>query len=234
MGFPVRGQRPQSGLRRRSGSIVLTTALEVVVTETGAVVNMNIGINPSTQVMNDEQLVSAAKGGDSVAFVELSRRHSNKMLWKIYRITRNWEDAEDVLQDSLLKVFAHLNGFECRCGFAAWFTRIAINSALMSLRKKRDHIEIPIDGASDHSGEWRAWEPRDLAGDPGSQYAKREREQLIREAILRLPPGYRAALELQHAEGYSTNEIAHSLGISPSAAKSRLSRARTLLRSSLV
>jgi RNA polymerase sigma-70 factor, ECF subfamily len=206
----------------------------MVVIETSVLVKISVAINDSVNVMNDEQLVSAAKAGDPIAFVELSKRYSNKILWKIYRITRNWQDAEDVLQDSLLKAFTHLKDFECRSSFSVWLTRIAINSALMSLRKKRDHVEIPIDRPDDNSYEQTVWEPRDLADDPESRYVKRERDKLIREAILRLPHCYRVAFELQHAEGYSMSEIAYSLGISMSAAKSRLSRARTVLRTSLI
>ena len=95
--------------------------------------------------ISEAVLVSTAKSGDTNAFVELSRRHSPKLLRTIYRITRNWQDAEDVLQDSLLKAFSHLQDFQEKSSFSTWLTRIAINSALMILRKKRLCSEIPID-----------------------------------------------------------------------------------------
>ena len=98
--------------------------------------------------MSDAELVSTAKSGDANALVELSKRHFNRVLLTTYRITRNWQDVEDALQDSLLKAFSHLNGFQEKFSFTTWLTRIAINSALMILRKKRVCVEISIDGSA--------------------------------------------------------------------------------------
>src|SRR5580692_4570822 len=81
--------------------------------------------------LSDELLVSAAQAGDASAFVELKDRHANKLLPRIYRITKNWHDAEDVLQESFLKAYLHLPGFEGRSSFSSWITRIGINCALM-------------------------------------------------------------------------------------------------------
>ncbi len=183
--------------------------------------------------LSDELLVSAAKSGERSAFVALCERHSNKTLRRIYRITKNWQDAEDVLQDSFLKAFIHLKNFEGRSSFSSWLTRIAINSALMNLRKKRT-LEIPIDNNNDAHTTWGTWEPQDHAENPESHYAQREREELLRTAILRLPSIYRDVVRLQHAEECSTDQIARTLGISVSATKSRLSRAKITLRASLL
>src|ERR1700757_4578704 len=101
--------------------------------------------------MDDELLVSAASAGDSSAFVELYERHSRKVLPRIYRITKNREDAEDAFQDAVLRAFAHMKGFEGRSNFTSWLTRIAINSALMVLRKRRGGAEISIEQMSDDS-----------------------------------------------------------------------------------
>jgi DNA-directed RNA polymerase specialized sigma24 family protein len=97
------------------------------------------------KLLNDQNLVVRAKGGDTAAFVELGERHSTKVRRTVYRITRNWEDAEDALQESLLKAFRHLNGFENRSSFSSWLTKIAINSALMTLRKRRACKEVSMD-----------------------------------------------------------------------------------------
>ncbi|MEA2539677.1 MAG: hypothetical protein QOH35_1043, partial [Acidobacteriaceae bacterium] len=105
--------------------------------------------NESPTEMSEELLVSAAKSGDANAFIELSRRHSAKLLNRTYRITGNWHDAEDVLQEAFLKAFIHLKDFEGRSSFASWLTQIAINSALMILRKKRCRPEISIGGNND-------------------------------------------------------------------------------------
>jgi RNA polymerase sigma-70 factor, ECF subfamily len=183
---------------------------------------------------SDAELVSTAKSGDATAFVELSKRHSNRILLTTYRITRNWQDAEDALQDSLLKAFSHLNGFQEKSSFATWLTRIAINSALMILRKKRVCVEISIDGSDDPDDKYERWEARSLTEDPESRFARREREKLLRDAILRLPPVCREVVELRQARDYSAREIAQTLGISVAAVKSRLSRARYTLRAALV
>jgi RNA polymerase sigma factor (sigma-70 family) len=181
--------------------------------------------------MSDYVLVLAAKSGDSAAFVELCGRHSRKILPRIYRITKNREDAEDALQDAFLRAFVHLRGFEGRSSFSSWLTRIAINSALMLLRKKPG-LEVTIGMGSDDPEYSRVWEPQDHAGTPESNYARREKEELIRRAILRLPAIFREVVELQYAHDCSTREIAQELGISVSAAKSRLARARTAVRAS--
>jgi RNA polymerase sigma-70 factor, ECF subfamily len=183
--------------------------------------------------MNEAVLVSMAKLGDSDAFVELSKLHSNRLLRTIYQITRNWHDAEDALQDATLRAFSHLKDFEGKSSFSTWLTRIAINSALMILRKKRGCYEIPFDGTDDSGDSYECWEPRCPAENPESRLARKEREELLIDAILRLPLLLREVVELRQARGYSTREIAQALGISASAVKSRLSRARVTLRTLL-
>ena len=189
--------------------------------------------NESPAEMSDELLVSAAKSGDASAFVELSRRHSSKLLYRTYRITRDWQDAEDVLQESFLKAFTHLKDFEERSSFASWLTQITINSALMILRKKRRRPEISIDGNNDDYEVQERREPRDLRPNPESRCVQREREQLLEEAILSLPLLFREVVQLRQTQECSVQEIAEALGISVPAVKSRLSRAKTALRMSL-
>jgi RNA polymerase sigma-70 factor, ECF subfamily len=191
-------------------------------------------IRSSLKEMSDARLVSAAKSGDAVAFVELSTRHSDMILRRTYRIVKNWQDAEDVLQDSFMKAFIHLKDFEERASFSSWLTRIAINTALMLLRKKRFHIEIST-GSNDDDCEIRdRWELRDRAESPENHCARREREELLKGAIQGLPPILRDVVQLSHGEDRSMEEIAQFLRISVPAAKSRLARARTALRIALV
>jgi RNA polymerase sigma-70 factor (ECF subfamily) len=193
----------------------------------------SLAISYNLKQMSDEILVAAAKAGDPAAFVELSNRHSGKLRRTLYRITRNWDDAEDALQDTLLKAFTKLNMFECRSSFSSWLTRIAINSALMVLRKKCASKEISIDCPVEDADIRNRWEMRDLTEDPERHFAKREREEFLKEAIRSLRPDFRVVVELQHTMGYSVKELAHTLGISLAAAKSRLMRARITLRTSL-
>jgi len=184
--------------------------------------------------ISEAALVSMAKLGDSDAFVELSKLHSNRLLRTIYQITRNWQDAEDALQDATLRAFSHLKDFEGKSTFSTWLTRIAINSALMMLRKKRVCQEIPFEGIDDSGNNYERWEAKSPAEDPESQLARKEREELLKDAILRLPQVLREVVELRQARGYSTREIAQALGISVPAVKSRLSRARLTLRTALL
>jgi RNA polymerase sigma-70 factor, ECF subfamily len=184
--------------------------------------------------MSEAALVSMAKLGDSDAFVVLSELHSSRILRTIYNITKNWHDAEDALQDSMLKAFSHLKDFQEKSSFSTWLTRIAINSALMMLRKKRVRYEIPFDGIDDSGDNYERWELKSPAENPESRLARKEREELLKDAILRLPQVLREVVDLRQARGYSTKEIAQALGISVPAVKSRLSRARLTLRTALL
>jgi RNA polymerase sigma-70 factor, ECF subfamily len=179
---------------------------------------------------SDEMLVSAAKGGDVAAFNALCDRYSPRTLRKIYCITKDWEDAEDALQDALLKAFTHLKTFEGRCRFSSWFTRIAINSSLMILRKRKVRREVSLDDDGDDPGTWQLPDPR--AKSPETLFVQSETRELIRLAVLHLGPRFREIVELRQLHGHSAKVVSQELGITVAAAKSRLSRARTLLRKS--
>ena len=138
-----------------------------------------------------------------------------------------------MLQESFLKAFIHLKDFEERSSFASWLTQITINSALMILRKKRCRPEISIDGNNDDYEVQERREPRYLRPNPESRCVQREREQLLEEAILRLPVLFREVVQLRQTQECSVREVAEALGISVPAVKSRLSRAKTALRMSL-
>jgi RNA polymerase sigma-70 factor (ECF subfamily) len=181
----------------------------------------------------EDHLLAAANSGNGNAFAELSGRHSKSIQLKLYRILGNWEDAEDVLQESQLKAFKHLAQFRGNSGFSTWLTRIAINSALMLLRRRKVRPETSYDRKADSRDDWELWEFADTTLNPELHFAERETEELMRGAILRLPWCYRRAFQLHHSEDRSTIEIAQALGISVSAAKSRLYRARTTLRTTL-
>jgi RNA polymerase sigma-70 factor, ECF subfamily len=190
-------------------------------------------IGGSLRGMSDESLVAAAQGGNINAFAELRHRHFRTLLRRTYRITRNWEDAEDALQDSFLKAFTRLNSFEGRSTFSSWVTRIAINQSLMVLRKRRTINDQSIGAGDDCCGSNDRWEMRDVREDPEHLYVRHERSELLRGAIRRMRPCLRDVLELQYAQEYSIQEIADALGISSAAAKSRLFHARVSLRTLL-
>jgi RNA polymerase sigma-70 factor, ECF subfamily len=191
-----------------------------------------VDIEYSPTGMSDEMLAVRAKSGDMDAFVELSQRHANRVFQTTYRVTRNRQDAEDALQEAFLNAFTHIKNFEGRSSFSTWLTRIAINSALMTLRKKRNSHEIPIDDGP--AGNFVIREPQSPMGDPESHYVRGERHKLLRKAIHRLPPIYREVIHLQEAKEHSLREIAQSLGITVPAVKSRLSRAKNALRTAMI
>ena len=172
----------------------------------------------------DTALVAAAQSGDSLAFVELCRRHSQRLLRRLYGITKNRHDAEDALQDALMSAFRNLDRFENRSAFSSWLTAIATNSALMTLRKRRGAGD-PFDEGVDYLYSRNA--------SPESYCEQRERDRLINRAIRRLPPMFRSVMELRVSQELSIQEIAHNLAISESAVKSRLARARKRMRASL-
>jgi len=186
----------------------------------------NFGVIRCLTTVDDGVLVSAAKAGDTNAFVELYKRHARRVLPKIYLITKNREDAEDAFQDTIMRAFAHLNCFEGRSSFRSWLTRIAINSALMILKKRRGAAEVSLEEVHDDSENLSFWEPLDQAETPEACCMRREREQILSNVIGRLPLTFREPIELRYLRGYSVAQVAEELGISRSAAKTRLMRAR--------
>src|SRR5277367_5294936 len=130
----------------------------------------------------DEVLIAATKLGDHPSFVELWTRHSNSAFRVAYRITGNRDDAEDAIQDAWMKAYMHLNTFDGRSKFSTWLTRIAINSALMILRKKRAHPETSMDWSAD--GEtWQQWEVTDKRVNIEDHYVTKEAERHLKRAI---------------------------------------------------
>jgi RNA polymerase sigma factor (sigma-70 family) len=177
----------------------------------------------------DLLLVLAARSGDSHAFVELSKPHLNRILITLYRITGNRHDAEDVVQEVLMKAFLHLDSFQGKATFSTWFTSIAVNTALMQLRKRRRIQEIAIDNAGE-VGTCSEWDLKDSRDNPEQCFERQQWAHLIQSGILQLPPELRKVVELQYSRDLSNKEIAGYLGISLAATKSRLLRARTALR----
>src|SRR4029077_14057628 len=149
----------------------------------------------------------------------------------VYRITRNSEDAEDALQEAFLNAFLHAKDFDGRSSFSTWFTRVAINSPLMILRKRRTHPELSMDG-TDADGNEQPWVVPDTAANPEKLYAQSEREGILKAAVGDLRPTIRKAVEVGQLQERSMSETADVLGISVAAAKARLFHARAALRKS--
>ena len=181
----------------------------------------------------DEVLVSAAKDGNQRAFEVLVERHQQRMLAFARRYTRVREDAEDVVQQTFQKAFIHLNKFQGKSSFSTWLTRIAINEALMLMRRGRGLREIPVDDSNDHGVAASAMEIPDPSPDPETSYLLRERVQILSETLGNLRPGMRKAIELRELAELSTEETAQRIGVSVAAVKARIFHARKKLREKL-
>ncbi len=188
-----------------------------------------VELSGSLHPMGDDVLVAAAQAGQEWAFAELCTRNSQRVFSMIYRVTRNREDAEDALQSSILRALLHIKQFDGRSSFATWFTRIGINSALMILRQKRFRVESSIDAAPEEES-WHPLQIADYALNPEEHYAAYEKSMHLRRAICQLPAPLRSVVELGQMEGHSLKKIAHRMGISVPATKSRLGRAKAALR----
>ncbi|HET7107654.1 MAG TPA: sigma-70 family RNA polymerase sigma factor [Candidatus Acidoferrum sp.] len=184
----------------------------------------------AVQQSSDSQLLSAAKKGDQAAFGQLFERHSKKIFHSTLRITRNREDAEDALQDCFLSGLLHLNDFDGRSQLSTWLTRIAINAALMKLRRNRYSKEVPMEFMDEEGKERARFHLIDGALNPEDSFAEQERAKMLHGALAGLRPRVRAAIEICQLQECSVRETARKLGISTAAAKGRLFHARVALR----
>ena len=178
---------------------------------------------------SENQLIAAAKSGRRAPFGELCERHMKQVSCVTRRIMRNREDAEDALQDCLLNAFVHVKDFDERSRFATWLTRIAINAALIKLRKNRGAREVPIDEPNPSSEPVAQREFRYIAPDPEESCSLRERNRIVKSAISGLRPRARNVVELIHLQEHSIRETAQILGISIGAVKSRMFHAKIAL-----
>jgi RNA polymerase sigma-70 factor, ECF subfamily len=169
---------------------------------------------------------------DRASFDELIAPHAQKIFRVAYRITQNREDAEDAVQDAFLQAFAHFEDFDGRSTFATWLTRIAINSSLMILRKRKHEMTVSLDGAGDWEESKAFQEVRDPACDAEQRYLQKEREATIRDAVKALRASLRSVVELRHFGERSIRETAEMIGLSVAGAKGRLFHARRALRKS--
>jgi RNA polymerase sigma factor (sigma-70 family) len=184
----------------------------------------------NSQAGCEAQLVSAAKRGHEAAFGELWECHAKRIFHTTLRITRNREDAEDALQDSFLSAFVHLRSFDGRSSFSTWLTRIAINSALMKLRRKRSCREVSMDESAGAGDTLPRYELADWHPDPEARYAQGEQQRIVAGAVCNLRPTLRNVVEIGELQEGSMKETARRLGISVAAAKGRLFHARAALR----
>jgi RNA polymerase sigma-70 factor (ECF subfamily) len=175
-------------------------------------------------------LVLAAKRGDGHAFEILIERYQRRILAVARGLTRIREDAEDIVQQSFQKAFVHLHKFEGRSSFPTWLTRIAINEALMLLRRGRGRREVSIDDLSGNEETVLGLESPDSRTGPENAFLQGERNRILSAAMNKLKPGIRTAIELRELSELSTEEAARVMGLSVAAVKGRVFHGRRKLR----
>jgi RNA polymerase sigma-70 factor (ECF subfamily) len=232
---PTEGNVPPAGAPRRQN---LTNSES----EVGNSLNTQLLSRSSLHVGNcacahsevsDDELITAAQHGDQKAFVVLCGRHSTVTKKKIFRIVRNHEDAEDALQDTLLRAYTHLTSFRRCCKFSTWLTAIGVNSALMIMRKRRVRRETFASTCSLDTGALELEEPVDRAPGPEGIYLRQQAILLVRQEVKKLKPSLRSVVSHYYGSECSLEEAARAEEISLGAVKSRLLRGRVGLRSSL-
>ncbi|HKF21700.1 MAG TPA: RNA polymerase sigma factor [Candidatus Angelobacter sp.] len=178
----------------------------------------------------DEEVVQTVLAGDTAMFEILMRRH-NQRLYRVARaILRDDAEAEDLIQDTYVRAYQHLNQFEGRAKFSTWLTRIAVNEALA--RKHRLSLHKELDPMSEQQGE-KMDRFASTAPSPEQQASSSETLRILERAVAALPEIYRTVFVLRDVEDMDTGETATVLNISEENVKTRLHRARALLRKKL-
>jgi RNA polymerase sigma-70 factor (ECF subfamily) len=193
----------------------------------------NIQNSISEPVSEELTLVRAAKAGDIQAFEELVKRYDRNVFRIAQHITQNREDAEDVVQEAFLKAYSNLEQFQEQSKFYTWLVRIAVNEALMKLRRRRPERTVSLDQDVQTEEDSIPREVADWSPNPEQQFTQAELRDVLSKTIQGLPAGFRTVFVLRDVEGLSTEETAQTLGLSVPAVKSRLLRARLQLRERL-
>lgn len=180
---------------------------------------------------DDLHLVDRVLAGDRRAFESLVRKHERRVFRVTLAVLGNAEDAEEAMQDTFVKSFRHIQQFRRESRFTTWLTRIAVNEALQKRQARKDTVSLDEVGESEvkvlphRSQQWHE--------DPEKLYGKQEVRMMVEDAIRSLPPIYRETFVLRDVEGFRAEEAAEVLGLTLPAIKSRLLRARLLMREAL-
>ncbi len=179
-----------------------------------------------TSRTSDLDLIAAAQQGNRSAYGELVCRYRDSVVGVVYRMCGSLPTAEEAAQDAFVRAWQHLHNYQPGHPFRAWVFRIAINAALDALRREKPALDLD-------DGEEAGWLPADGAPGPEAALESKQRAELVRKAVLRLPAPYRAPLVLREFGGLSYAEIAAALGIPLGTVMSRLNTARSQLNRSL-
>ena len=196
--------------------------------------NGQIGAAAPSVSADDADLVMASKAGDRAAFEELVARYDRKVFRTAYHIIHNFDDAQDLVQETFIKVFQNLGQFRADSKFSTWLYRIVVNQSLMELRKHRRKAPLAVELSVDSDEEGRLpidfsdWRPN-----PEQQYEETELRDLLTRLLMDLRPALRVVFVMHDIEGKSLQETADALAVTLSAVKTRSLRARLYLRERL-
>ncbi|MDF0699205.1 RNA polymerase sigma factor [Rhizobium sp. MC63] len=190
---------------------------------------------PLLSRLTDADLVPLAKIGDEPAIRAIVQRHNQRLFRTARAIIRNDAEAEDVVQASYIKAFANLSAFRGESELSTWLTRITLNEALGRLRAQKNTTGLEeIDMHATSAGGQVVQFPSSLsATDPEAELSRSQTRHFLEHAVDELPDDFRAIFVLRDVEGMSTDEAASYLGIRPETAKTRLHRARKMMRQSI-
>lgn len=177
----------------------------------------------------DDALIEQVLGGNTGVFELLMRRYNERVYRAVRSIVRDEREVEDVMQQAYVNAFTHLRQFNGSARFSTWLTRIAVNEALARVRRQGRY-----DAFDEESSNVELFTTLNRSDNPERQAFAHELRDLLEWAIDRLPGGMREVFVLREVEGLSTLEVAESLGVSEDVVKTRLSRARAMLRRLLV
>lgn len=189
--------------------------------------------SPPAEPSQEDLLLERARQGDVQAFGELVSKYERRVYRTARQIVQNDEDAEDVLQEAVLKAFEHLDSFQGQSKFYTWLVRIAVNESLMKLRKRKTDRSVSLDESIETDEEPIVREIAVWDDTPEAKFSQSEMREILDEAISSLKPIFRTVFVLRDVEELSTEETAEALGLSVPAVKSRLLRARLQLREKL-
>jgi len=189
-------------------------------------------MNRTLETLTESQLIEQAQGGDRFAFDELVNLYQPRMLRTALRILRNMDDAEDAVQQAFVSAWKNLDKFRGDASFSTWITRITLNEALTSMRRRK-HQFVELKEASADQAETIG--PLHVSGgeDPEQRILRRERERLLHGSLQSVKPGYRAAMQLRLLEDLSLEEISRRLRIPVNTVKIHLYRGRQAMKSFL-
>ncbi len=186
--------------------------------------------NPEQGMTREQELIAQVQAGHTELFYELVRPYERRVYAAALAILRNESDAEDVVQEAMLKALANVRQFRAEARFSTWLIQITVNEALMRRRRDRNGIIEGIDDRRDEEGEYT---PRDFADwreIPSEALERKEVRQKLAEALASLDRKYREVFVLRDMEQLNIQETAEALGISVASVKTRLLRARLMLR----